>query len=94
MAKQKQCQRCGHKNTGLKACEQCGTPLIKKRFRMTSDRIRYVHAIATKKGLIVGYDKDDYKFLLSQLGVESCLDMKRDTFEKYKRHVERLPDAN
>ncbi len=60
---------------------------------MTKGRIGYVHAIAKKKGLIAGYDKDDYKFLLSTLGLESCLDMKRDDFMKYKKHVERLPDV-
>lgn len=87
----RQCMRCGTVNPGsMTECQDCHTPLIKKRFAMTPMRISKVHAIAlSKKGL----SYTEYKDVLAGIGVQSCKDMKQRHYQEFMRRMKRLPDA-
>jgi len=87
---QRQCPRCGIMN-GLqhKTCTSCLTPLRQKRFRMDNIKIKYVHVLAKKKGL----DDELYRLRLNALGVNSCKDLKADTYFKFINGLRALPNA-
>lgn len=87
----RQCARCGHVSPGsAKACEDCGTPLVKKRFKMANWRISKVHAIALKQK---GLSYEEYKIVLESIGIESCKDMKERHYNEFMRRMDNLPDA-
>ena len=92
--KPRQCLRCGTVNPSTeKQCKGCGESMVRKRFRMDKAKIRYVHVLARKKGLIVGADKELYYLRLQALGIETCKKMKRRQYEEFTRSLRRLPDA-
>lgn len=86
----RQCPRCGRMNPAKeRECVECFTPLVKAPFRMDKRRIRYVHALARQKGL----DDELYRLRLQSVGVNSCKDLKRDSYNRFVREMRRLPDA-
>jgi hypothetical protein len=72
-----------------KTCVSCGTGLVKKPFRMTKQKIAFVHALAHQKGL----DDEMYRLRLKAVGVESCKEMKRKQFDVFVKMMKKLPDA-
>ncbi len=89
----RQCGRCGcHNETKLTSCRQCGTALIKRRFKMTPERIKLVKALATDKGLIIGSDDELYRLRLGAYGVGSCKEFKRQAdFNRFIKDLKKLP---
>ena len=90
----RQCARCGQMNEGREErCTACGTGLIRHRWTMTRARVAKVHALATRKGLIVGGDRELYDLRLQRAGVESCKGLKKEAYYRFIGELERLPDA-
>lgn len=88
--RQRQCARCGHINEGkAKNCSVCTTSLIKQRWKMSKDKIKFVHALARQKGL----DDELYRLRLASAGVQSCKEFKRDQFNEFVLGLKALPDA-
>lgn len=68
----------------------CGIDLAsKRRWKMTADRVKYVHALAMgRKGL----DDDTYRLRLSSVGVESSLQLNRVQYLSLIQGLAKLPD--
>lgn len=60
---------------------------------MTSEKIKLVHVLARKKGLIIGNDRELYEIHLHAVGVESCKDLKQKQFAALMKRFDLLPDA-
>lgn len=64
---------------------------------MDSDKIKMIHALARQKGLIhsgaFGVDDELYRLRLRAHGVESCKELKRNTFNAFVKELKALPDA-
>lgn len=69
----------------------CGLELTaRKRWRMTHDRVRMVHVLAcSRKGLT----EEEYRMRLGAVGVDSSLQLSRDTFHDLLRGLRSLPDS-
>lgn len=89
----RQCPRCGRWHKAReRQCVSCGTFLVRRPFRMTPARVRLVHAIAARKGLIVGEDDELYRLRLGALGVTTCKRLRRRQFETFLAELRDLPD--
>ena len=88
--KRRQCPRCATWNEGkAKACVQCHTPLVRPRWRMDKQRLRYVHILARRKGL----DDETYRLRLGAVGVESSKDLKRAQYVAFVDGLKGVPDV-
>ena len=92
--KTRQCQRCGTVNEGsFTLCKSCGNALVKRRFKMTFDKIKLVKTLANRKGLIIGGDDELYKLRLGAIGLNSCKDFKKQSdFNLFIKQLKNLPD--
>ena len=92
--KKRRCLRCSRLNAPLaRQCVSCGSWLVKKPFRMNVKRIKLVHTLAAKKGLIVGEDDELYRLRLQRIGVDSCKQFKRNDFNIFITELKKLPDV-
>jgi hypothetical protein len=83
------CPRC-ERTTRLSSC--CGIDLSvrRRRWRMTADRVRFVHVLArSRKGLT----EEEYRLRLGAVGVESCLQLDREAFHAFVAGLAKLPDC-
>lgn len=87
----RRCPRCGAVNPGRKkACEVCNTQLVQPRFRMTPDRVKYIHVLALRQK---GLDREDYEGRLQQVGVTTCKDLDARQYRELVQGLRQLPDA-
>lgn len=87
--RRKRCFYCGAwADAGQTECAFCLTSLKRRRFAMTKDRLKLVHALARQKGL----DDETYRLRLGAVGVGSAKELKRDTFQTFMDGLKRLPD--
>lgn len=94
----RQCPRCGRLNPAkARECASCFTKLVKTPFRMTKERLKYVHMLAREKGLIRqnGGQRDDeyYRLRLQRYGVTSSKDLKRKDYYRFVAELRALPDV-
>lgn len=87
----RQCKLCGRFAAGVKECPRCGNPLVRRRWRMTKARIRYIHALAAEKGLITRHDDELYRLQLQAVGVASCKELTAPQFNRLVSWMKRLP---
>jgi hypothetical protein len=88
----RQCLRCGLVNPGAdRECGDCHAPLVKKRWQMTSARIRRIHAVALRQK---GLTRELYEMNLEAVGVASCKDMKQKHYGEFMKRMRRLPDVH
>ena len=82
------CPRC-QQPTSHRWC--CGLDLaVRKRWRMTRDRVRLVHVLArSRKGL----SEELYRLRLAAVGVESSLQLPRVQFHQLLVGLRALPDS-
>lgn len=66
------------------------TSLITTPFRMTKERVRYVHALALKRK---GLSYEIYKLRLGAVGVKSSTQLKRASYARFVAGLKALPDA-
>lgn len=85
--RRRRCPRC-ERLTARRDC--CGIDLTvrRKRFRMTTDLLRLVHATVARKGL----DEETYRLRLSAVGVSSSKEFDRGTFQRFMSELSKLPD--
>lgn len=69
----------------------CGIDLtVRKRWRMTRDRVRLVHVLArSRKGLT----EEEYRLRLGAVNVDSSLQLSRVQFHQLLAGLRALPDA-
>lgn len=89
--RRRRCPSCRRWNESGKAwCRWCQSSLARaKPWRMTAGRVRYIHALAGRKGL----DEEIYKHRLKNLtGREHCTQLRKAEFEAFVKGLEALPD--
>ncbi len=87
----RQCQRCGTWNqSSSKICGACYTPLAQPRFRMTPDRVKFLHVLALRQK---GLDREDYEARLQRVGVTTCKDLTLRQYRELVDGLRKLPDA-
>ena len=86
--RRKRCPRC-ERLTLLRNC--CGVDLTvrRRRFKMTPELLRMVHATVSRKGL----DEETYRLRLGAVGVASSKQFNRGTFSRFMAELAKLPDA-
>lgn len=87
----RQCPRCGIWNDGkLTACTDCHASIVRSRFQMTPDRIKYLHVLALRQK---GLDREDYESRLRLVGVESSKDLSANQYREFIHGLRTLPDV-
>jgi hypothetical protein len=87
--RRRRCPRCQALTSRL---DCCGIDLTvrRRRFRMTNDLLRMVHATVARKGL----DEETYRLRLQAVGVSSSKAFDRATFQRFMSELAKLPDAS
>ena len=90
--RRRRCPSCRRWNeSGKEWCFWCQSSLARaKPWKMTAGRVRYIHALAGRKGL----DEEIYRHRLKAwTGCDHCTQLKKDQFAAFVAGLESLPDV-